>query len=286
MKFGIVENPEKVDFTLPKDHPGTASVLKKGEKLKGVFVGCAKWNRQDLKNFYPPGAKDELAYYSRQFNSIELNATFYNNFGVDQIKKWVEKTPDDFKFFPKVHRAISHINRLNQVEGAIERYTREIRTFGDKLGMCFLQLPDNFAPKDMEKLTSTVEIWPKDIPLGIELRNPKWFNDQIVAGELYSFLEKNCISNIITDVAGKRDLLHMKLTSANVFIRFVGANHESDYLRLDDWLARINIWASALSSASETPTSFEFHVHFYGVYGACFKQVHVEQSHFINFSLR
>ena len=41
-------------------------------------------------------------------------------------------------------------------------------------------------------------------------------------------------------------------------------------------------WASALSSASETPTSFEFHVHFYGVYGACFKQVHVEQSHFIN----
>ena len=80
MKFGKVEQPELIDFTLPTDHPDTAVVLAKNSNKENlnVYVGCAKWNRQDLKNFYPRGTKDELVYYASQFNSIELNATFYN----------------------------------------------------------------------------------------------------------------------------------------------------------------------------------------------------------------
>ena len=245
MKFGGVDNPGEVDFTLPTDHPDTSGVLKKGKGLKEVFVGCAKWNRQDLKKFYPRGTKDELAYYSTQFNSIELNATFYNHFREEQIEKWVEKTPDDFKFFPKVHQMISHIKRLNNVEESIEFYTATIRSFGDKLGMCFLQLHDNFKPKNMDRLISAVEYWPKDVPLAIELRNTEWFNDDEVANEVYSLFDNNGISNIITDTAGRRDLLHMRLTSPTVFVRYVGANHESDYSRLDDWMIRIKSWADA-----------------------------------------
>ncbi len=242
MKFGGVEQPELVDFSLPDDHHDTEGVLKKGGQLKSVFVGCAKWNKQDLKKFYPRGTKDELAYYSTQFNSIELNATFYNHFKHEQIEKWVEKTPDDFKFFPKVHQMVSHIKRLNEVDEPIERYTSNIRTLGHKLGMCFLQLHDNFKPKNMERLITAVELWPKDIPLAIELRNTEWFNDAEVANEVYALFENNHVSNIITDTAGRRDLLHMRLTSPSVFVRYVGANHESDYARLDDWMVRIKSW--------------------------------------------
>lgn len=242
MKFGGVENPELVDFTLPKDHPDTAGVLKTGQELESVFVGCAKWNRQDLKKFYPRGTKDELTYYATQFNSIELNATFYNHFSEEQMLKWVEKTPDTFKFFPKVHQMISHIKRLNNVEESIEFYTSNIRNLGNKLGMCFLQLHNNFKPQNMDRLITAVEYWPKDIPLAIELRNTEWFNDEEVANEVYRLFEKNGISNIITDTAGRRDLLHMRLTSPDVFVRYVGANHESDYSRMDDWLARVVKW--------------------------------------------
>ena len=69
MKFGQVPNPEEIDFTIPPDHPDTKRVLKasKAKDLK-VYVGCAKWNSKDLKGFYPKGVKDELAYYSSQFN--------------------------------------------------------------------------------------------------------------------------------------------------------------------------------------------------------------------------
>jgi len=242
MKFGSVEHPETVDFSLPDDHHDTEKVLKQGKEWKEIFIGCAKWNRQDLKKFYPRGTKDELEYYATQFNSIELNATFYNHFRTEQIEKWVEKTPDDFKFFPKVHQMISHIKRLNNVEESIERYVTNIRTFGEKLGMCFLQLHDNFKPANMERLVTAVEYWPEDVPLAIELRNTEWFNDASIANDVYALFEKHHVSNIVTDTAGRRDLLHMRLTSPNVFVRYVGANHESDYYRLDTWTERIAKW--------------------------------------------
>lgn len=59
MKFGKVEQPELIDFTMPKDHPDTEVVLtnSKDEGAPNIFVGCAKWNKQDLKNFYPRGTK-------------------------------------------------------------------------------------------------------------------------------------------------------------------------------------------------------------------------------------
>jgi len=243
MKFGSVDNPQDIDFTLPDDHHDTEKILQQGEGLQDVFVGCAKWNRQDLKKFYPRGTKDELAYYASQFNSIELNATFYNHFRTEQIEKWVDKTPEDFKFFPKVHQMISHIKRLNNVEESIEMYVSNIRAFGDKLGMCFLQLHDNFKPANMDRLIKAITYWPGDIPLAVELRNTEWFNDASVANEVYALFEANGISNIVTDTAGRRDLLHMRLTTPHVFVRYVGANHESDYKRLDSWRDRIKSWA-------------------------------------------
>jgi len=55
-------------------------------------------------------------------------------------------------------------------------------------------------------------------------------------------LEENNISNIIVDSAGRRDIMHMRLTNTRAFVRYVGANHNSDYSRLDDWVERLKIW--------------------------------------------
>lgn len=64
MKFGKTDNPESIDFTLPPDDPKTSDILKQNDSSKPMemYVGCAKWNRTDLKNFYPRGTKDELSY--------------------------------------------------------------------------------------------------------------------------------------------------------------------------------------------------------------------------------
>lgn len=245
MKFGKVDHPELIDFTIPPDHLDTPVVLSKTkqEGETNVFVGCAKWNRQDLKNFYPRGTKDELTYYSSQFNCIELNATFYRIFPAETYKKWYDKTPANFKFFPKMTNEVSHLRRLNdKVYEVADRYLEVTSLLEEKLGTIFLQMHNNFGPKNWDRVVRFVEYWPKEFPLAMEFRHTDWFTDETVSQELYHLLEENGIANVLVDTAGRRDLMHMRLTNNEAFIRYVGANHESDYARLEDWVERLVAW--------------------------------------------
>ena len=244
MKFGNVDSPESIDFTLPSDHVDTLRVLNKvkDDNLPGIYVGCAKWNKTDLKGFYPKGVKDELQYYSSQFNAVELNATFYRIFPAEQFTNWHEKTPKGFKFFPKLNQEISHWKRLNEVQTVVENYLYNVSNLKEKLGTIFLQMHNNFSPKDFDRVVHFVECWPKEIPLAIEFRHTDWYNNETVSNQLYNLLEENNISNAIVDTAGRRDLLHMRLTNPTAFVRYVGANHPTDYTRLDDWINRLKEW--------------------------------------------
>ena len=244
MKFGQVENPEEVDFTIPADHKDNKAVLagSKAKELK-IWVGCAKWNKTDLKNFYPKGTKDELGYYSTQFNCIELNATFYRLFPAAQFEKWRENTPDGFKFFPKLGQEISHWKRLQGVEKIVDEYVNNASHLQEKLGVSFLQMHNNFGPKDFDRVRAFVANWKYDVPLAIEFRKTDWYNDPAVSSELYDLLESNRVTNVLVDTAGRRDLMHMRLTTPTAFVRWVGANHpSSDRERLDEWVERIASW--------------------------------------------
>lgn len=243
MKFGKVENPADVDFSIPPDHPKTAKTLGgKPAKDFSVYVGCAKWNRSDLKNFYPRGTKDELVYYSSQFNCIELNATFYRLFPAATFEKWYETAPANFRFFPKFYQSISHFKRLKDVEERVDLNVSRFSLLQEKLGMPFLQMHNNFAPKNFDRVETFVENWNYDMPLAMEFRHTEWFNDAEVSDKLYKLLESKKITNVLVDTAGRRDLMHMRLTTPKAFIRYVGANHESDYSRLDKWIDRIELW--------------------------------------------
>ncbi|QLE02742.1 DUF72 domain-containing protein [Galbibacter sp. BG1] len=245
MKFGKVEHPENIDFTIPEDHPQTSVVLNeyKDKNLPfEVHVGCAKWNKQDLKGFYPRGIKDELVYYASQFNAIEMNSTFYRNFPADQFEKWYEKVPAEFKFFPKVNQMVSHMKRLIDPDKYLPEYLDGVVHFKEKLGTIFLQMHNNFAPKNFDRVVNFIEIWPKELPLAVEFRHTDWFNDEKVAEELYHLMEENNVANVLVDTAGRRDLMHMRLTNNEAFVRYVGANHPTDYARLDDWATRLKEW--------------------------------------------
>jgi len=243
MQFGKVDDPGLVNFELPPDAPQTKIILAKhkSDEPFEVYVGCAKWNRAELKGFYPRGTKDELTYYATQFNSIELNATFYKMPDWQQIETWKNKTPEGFKFFPKLTGLISHYRRLINVKEPVDNFCNAISNFDDRLGMAFLQLHDNFKPKDFDRLEIVLNEFPKGVPLGVEVRNAEWF-EEANQNRLADFLEKHQMSNIIVDAAGRRDLLHMRLTNPLAFVRYVGANHASDTERLDDWVDRIEKW--------------------------------------------
>lgn len=77
---------------------------------------------------------------------------------------WKDKTPDDFKFFPKLTNTISHYKRLKEVQQPVQDFCNAISAFEDKLGMAFLQLRDDFKPKDFDRIKKMLEEFPKGIP--------------------------------------------------------------------------------------------------------------------------
>ena len=244
MKYGKVEDPTGIDFNIPADDAATKEILKSAPNGPfEVYIGCAKWNKTDLKGFYPKGTKDELTYYSRQFNSIEMNSVFYSMPKADQVVKWKNKTPDGFKFFPKITQSISHMRRLDNVEELTKMYCDAISHFEEKLGICFLQLHENFGVKGFDKLKAFVTDFPKVIPLAVEVRSKEWYSDKKIWNEYCHFLETHHTANVIVDTAGRRDMMHMRLTTPTAFIRFTGCNvDEIDYRRIDDWGERIIQW--------------------------------------------
>ncbi len=253
MDFGKVPSEQlpEVDFCLVPDTAFTAEVLAgsvPAEPMK-IYVGCAKWGRKEWKGMiYPEKTKEArfLDEYVKHFNSIELNAVFYNMPRKEQIRVWKDKAAevrDDFKFCPKFSRGISHIRRLKNAEEDTSRYLESIYEFGSFLGPSFLQLPDNFGPNNFETLYAYLKHLPSDLKLFVEVRHPQWFGDTSVKAEFFSMLRDLGKGLIITDASGRRDCVHMHLTTPEAFIRFVGNGlHPTDYKRVDEWIGRIAEW--------------------------------------------
>ena len=162
MKYGHVETAEldNLDISLPPDASDNLNILRgKGTSNPGVFVGCAKWGREEwVGMIYPEGtkSKDFLKNYVNHFNSIEVNATFYNA-RKSSIEKWAEIPEGDFMFCPKFPQRISHIKRLKEVEEFSEWFLDTVQVLHPHLGLPFLQMPDNFAPKFIDRLLGYVE---------------------------------------------------------------------------------------------------------------------------------
>ena len=246
MQFGKVERPELVNFNLPDDHPETEEVLKDSgfQGKPKLYVGGSKLTRADLVGFYPKGTKDDLAYYATQFNSLEFNASFYNLYSTAQFRQWKDKTPKDFVFFPKVNQMISHMKRLRNADQYTDEMIQGMLGLEEKLGMIFLQLHENFGPKDWEWLEGYLNRWPEGLPLAVEIRHNDWLTDEEHSEPYFDLLQNRGLATVITDTPGRRDLVHMRLTTPTVFVRFVSAYHECDYERLDEWFERLQVWTS------------------------------------------
>jgi uncharacterized protein YecE (DUF72 family) len=258
MDFGRPENIDNVDFTLPDDHADTdillASLKKRGnpsqrdkkKKTRSVYVGCSKWGIKEwIGTIYPPKTKEEdfLHYYLEQFSSIELNATHYRMPSFSTVKKWKSEAEADFKFCPKFPQIISHGKRLKNCERETDYFLKVVRNFEGNLGACFLQLPQNFASKKLPELESYVKTLPKDSQFCVEFRHSDWFDGSDTSNRTFEILRDSGIGTVITDTGGRRDLVHMRLTTPTAFIRFVGNNlHPTDFKRVDDWAKRIKKW--------------------------------------------
>jgi uncharacterized protein YecE (DUF72 family) len=116
-----------------------------------IRIGCSGWNYAHWRNgvFYPPrlASKDWLRFYAEQFDTVEVNTTFYRLPRFSSVARWVEESPAGFTFAVKVSRYVTHIKRLLDVPQHLpllyERIAPLLRS--PKLGPLLWQLPPTFS---------------------------------------------------------------------------------------------------------------------------------------------
>lgn len=103
--------------------------------------------------------------------------------------------------------------------------------------------PRSFAPDRLHTLASYVARWPAHVGLGVELRHPDWYGTE-GAAQAWDHFEAHGVVAIVTDVAGRRDVLHMRLTARTAIVRLVGTGESSiDEPRADAWAERLTAWS-------------------------------------------
>ncbi len=250
MKFGKVKKTalDQLDLSLPVEASQNKALLKKqgGTKKAKIYTGCPVWvNKTWVGSTYPAGTreKDYLKQYTRQFNTIELNTTHYHIPDAKTIQRWKQNAHQGFKFSPKFPQEISHQRLMEgKAQALTQIFCESIVGLEDHLGLSFLQLPPYFEPRHLDHLEDFLRILPREVRVAVEFRHPLWF-----VGENYEsaaqLLEAYGASAVITDTAGRRDVIHMRLSSPSVIIRFVGYElHPSDYIRCEDWAKKIGQW--------------------------------------------
>ncbi len=251
MDFGKLPSVDGVDFSLPPEPVQNGPVLAALSKGKppAALIGATGYNMKSwVGHWYPPGTKEKdfLRAYGAQFNTIEHNTTHYRIPDEATVARWYEDTPDDFRFCPKIPQAISHARDLGLSGGQIQLFCGAIGGLQEKLGCCFLQLPPYFSIRDLNILARFLDVFPPEIPLAVEVRHESFFLQTIHPEDFFELLRAHNAATVITDVSGRRDVCHMRITNEKVLVRFVGnALHPSDYQRIDAWAMRINSWMEA-----------------------------------------
>jgi uncharacterized protein YecE (DUF72 family) len=252
MDFGKLPTIEGVDFTLPADPPANADVLAQQPPRTGpaaLYVGSTGYNQKEwVGKWYPASAREGtfLRWYGTQFNTIEHNTTHYRLPDEETVARWRHDTPEDFRFCPKVLQTISHARQLGLYDPAlIVQFAKSIRLLGDRLGVCFLQLPPYFDVGELGTLEAFLRVFPIYVPLAIEARHESFFEPGDGQEQYFALLRQHNVTAVITDVAGRRDVCHMRLTTGRTLIRFVGNGlHPTDYTRVEDWAQRLGDWVA------------------------------------------
>lgn len=261
MDFGKLKDISNTDFTLPPDAPANIRILAKSERSKAekvrIYVGCTGWAMKEwVGKTYPIGAKSTnfLKHYGLQFNTIELNTTHYHTPSAATVRAWAAAVPTDFRFCPKLLQAVSHSADLGLNHAETATFLDAIAYFEDKLGNCFMQLPPFFKWQQLNILEQFFKKFyhrfNANIPFAVEIRHESWFETPKYSHDFFQLLAHFGVSTVITDVAGRRDVLHQRLTTPTALIRFVGnatpqALHETDKIRIDKWVDQIKIWIDA-----------------------------------------
>jgi uncharacterized protein YecE (DUF72 family) len=245
MEFGKIEDITGIDWSLPVEDPSNFTKPDSSAHPKNFFGAPAWGSKHWVGKIYPKESRPDqfLHHYAKNFNCIELNTTHYRIPNPETAAEWCSQVPQGFRFCPKVHKDISHSKLGLQDKSLLEAWLRFLEKMQGFLGPCFIQFHETFSYADKVHLFKFLERWPKDFRLTIELRHPSWFKDHTILPGLRDYLQTKGMGLVITDVAGRRDVLHSSISSDWTMVRLIGNDlADSDEERLKAWAQRLKSW--------------------------------------------
>lgn len=204
-----------------------------------IYIGTSGWSYPGWRTrFYPPELKSQnwLEFYSRYFDTVEINMTFYRSPRPETLRSWAKKTPNNFKFSLKASRQITHIKKLHKVEHDLEHFAFLARQLGKKCGCLLYQLPPSLT-KNLDLLESFLKVLPAGFNHVVEFRHPSWYTP-----EVYHLMSNQ--KAIFCVVSSTRVPSEVVVTSEMAYFRFHGITGGYRYRYSDEELKK---WAETIS---------------------------------------
>ena len=235
-----------------------------------IRIGTQGWNYDAwVGPFYPAGTRppDYLAVYTRAFDTVEVDSTFYAIPAVKTVRGWAERTPPGFTFALKLPQEITHERRLKNCHDVAAQFFDTARELGPKLGPVLMQLGPEFGPAELPALAEFLPRVPADIRLAVEFRQRGWINEGVVA-----LLRAHKAALALTDgrwIPRKTMLaLADQPTASFAYLRWMGADRAiADYSRIQkDRTRELETWAAKLVALARKVTEVHGYVnnHFAG----------------------
>jgi uncharacterized protein YecE (DUF72 family) len=184
-----------------------------------IYIGTSGWQYYHWKGkFYPEdlSSKDFLKFYSKYFNTVEVNTSFYHFTKKSTFEKWQKELNKNFLFSIKLHRLFTHFRKLKLKKDDKRILKETIETYkvlGKNLGPILIQLPPSLK-KNLKVLEKFLKNF-KNLKLAIEFRHKSWLDK-----ETYNFLKKKKVAFVISD--SPRWPTDIVKTSDFVYVRFHG----------------------------------------------------------------
>ena len=210
-----------------------------------IHVGTSGWHYKHwVGDFYPErfAPARMLPWYAREFDTVEINNSFYRLPEEKTFAQWKQLVPPGFIFAVKASRFITHIKRLKDAEASLDLFFSRAHPLGNSLGPVLFQLPPRWK-QNVERLQEFVGLLPRNQKFAIEFRDETW-----CCPEIYEILREAGVAVCLHDWHGTT--WPYELTAEFSYIRFhgsgtrYGGNYPTDHLR--HWATKIQSWGNRL----------------------------------------
>jgi uncharacterized protein YecE (DUF72 family) len=196
------------------------------------YIGCSGWSYSAWQGpFYPKSIENSkwLRYYSKVFNYVEIDSSFYRIPNEFMVKNWYNRTPENFRFTAKFPKVITHDKRVgNFEEDQLEYFFHSISELKEKLLALLIQLPPSIdIVEGLDALRNILPYLDKGYRYAVEVRHRSWFQDLS-----YNFFANNNLCLVWSQLAD----IHTPsiVTSDFIYVRLIGDRsiRENDFARI------------------------------------------------------